>query len=107
MAASVPKTKIEFMRGRREDTEVADRMTYPSRCGRFKLEKHICLLEGRTRWFALHFKNEPGKVWWHMIVHMRTYRTKNAAIKVMEKFRKVLDGEPIKKRKSRKPQRKR
>jgi len=99
--------KIEFKRGRRADTQVADRMVYGSRCGRFKLEKHICLLDGRTRWYAIHKWNERRRDFWHMIEHMRTYKTRNAASVAMEKFRKVLDGEPIKKRKSRKPARKR
>lgn len=96
------KTKIEFKRGHRADTFTSQRMVYPSRCGRFKLEKMTCRFDYRTRWYALHFMDEPGRVFWHMIVHMKTYRTRNAAIRAMEKYRKVLDGEPIIKRKTRK-----
>ena len=101
------RTKIELMRGRRENTPVTSRMVYPSRCKRFKLEKHDCLLDGRTRWYAMHLYDEPIRNFWHMVPHMKTYRTRNAALRALEKFRKVLDGEPIRKRKSRKPARKR
>ncbi len=102
------KTEIEFKRGHRSNTTSADRMVYPSRCGRFKLEKMTCRYDGVTRWYAMHLKDDlPGRVYWHMIEHMRTYKTRNAATREMEKFRKVLDGEPAtKKRKARKPKRK-
>ena len=105
----VVKTKIEFMRGRRANTEILERMIYPSRCGRFKLEKLLCLLDGRTRWYAMHKYAEKIRTHWHMLVHMKTYRTRNAALRVMEKYRKVLDNEPIitRKSKKRKPKRKR
>ena len=102
------KTKIEFKRGHRANTKIAERMVYPSRCGRFKLERMTSSLDGVTRWDAIHLKDEPGRVYWHMIEHMRTYKTRYTALRVMERYRKVLDGEPpIKKRKSRKPVRKR
>lgn len=101
------RTKIEYMRGRSANTQVAKRMVYPSKCGRFKLEKHLCLLDGRTRWYALHKWNEKLRDFWHMIEQIKTYRTRPAAERELERFRKVLDGESIKKRKPRKPARKR
>ena len=48
MAKRPVKTKIEFKRARRANTEILDRMVYASRCGRFKIEKLTCLLDGRT-----------------------------------------------------------
>lgn len=86
---------IEFKRGRRGPSEVAEQMVWPSKCGRFKLERHVGIFEDRTRWYALYHTDI-----WRMLIHCRTYRTRNAAVKALEKKQREMDGTSRKRSKS-------
>jgi hypothetical protein len=81
-----PAPKIEYKRGRRANTDTAVRMIYDSKCGQYSVEKHISRYcnPTRTRWYAM--KKQGGK--FRMLVHMRTYRTRRAAERAIEKFSK-------------------
>lgn len=77
---------IEFKRGRRADTTCAERMVYMSRCGRYKLERCRSLFGKKiTRWYAMHFREDLDI--WDMAVFMKTYRTRKAATKALEKIK--------------------
>lgn len=89
---------MEFKRGKQKNTDVAKRMIYESRCGLWKMEKHDCLFQKRTVWYALYYADHYGQKYWSMLVHMKTYRTRNAAEQAMEKYRRILDGKPMKRK---------
>ncbi|MHC4121464.1 MAG: hypothetical protein ACYSWO_28665 [Planctomycetota bacterium] len=81
---------IEYKRGRRANTSTAIRMVYESRCGQYKVEKHTEQYGGgaRTRWYALVKRDDVFR----MIQHMKTYRTRRAAEKVIAKWHATKKG---------------
>lgn len=77
---------IEFKRGQRKDTETSERMVYPSKCLRYKIEKHTCKYDHRVRWLAL-YRSEYG--WWRIVKTKtgKAFRTRRAAIRALEKLK--------------------
>ena len=62
---------IEYKRGKRDTTTTAQRMTWESRCGKYKVQECKSLLDGIKRYYAL----VDGR----MLEHMKTYKTRKAA----------------------------
>jgi hypothetical protein len=71
---------IEYKRGQKDQTDLSNRTTWESRCGRYKIEEYKNKFEVRYRAFYNDLCN------WNMLQHLRTYRTKTAAMKACEKF---------------------
>ena len=66
---------IEYKRGRRDTTSTAERMTWESRCGKYRVQQCKSSLDGVKRYYAL-VNTENG---FRMLEHMKTYRTRKAA----------------------------
>ena len=93
------KEPLEWMRGRRADTEMAERMVWKSRCLKYRIEE--CNIRyGRTytrtgiyQGYPTNYKAMVNKdSGWSIVSE---HRTKAAAIKQCENFHQK--GEPIKK----------
>jgi len=67
---------IEYKRGRRDETTTAHRMTWESRCGRFKVQECTSKLDGIKRYYAL----VDGR----MLEHMKTYKTRKTAERALQ-----------------------
>jgi len=70
---------IEYMRGRRKDTIISERMVFPSRCGRYRIERCDCKYDEFVRWYAIAGEKLL------LTKRGRPYRTRKAAERVIEK----------------------
>lgn len=70
---------IPYKRGKRDTTATSERMTWESRCGRFRVQESKGLFDKVTRYYALILKEEE----WRMLEHLHSYRTRRAAEKAL------------------------
>lgn len=83
---------IEYKRGIRDKTLTSERMTWTSRCGQSRVQECKNSYSNRTFYYAL-VLDKYGQ--FRMLEHMKTYRTRKAAEKAIEKFlrpKKVKKG---------------
>lgn len=71
---------IEYMRGRRNDTIVSERMVFPSRCGRYRIERCDCKFDEFVRWYAVYANNKLL-----LTKRAKPFRTRKAAERAIEK----------------------
>jgi len=73
---------IEYKRGRRKDTIVSERMVFPSRCGRYRIERCDCKFDEFVRWYAVAGEKLL------LTKRQKPFRTRKAAEKAINKHAK-------------------
>lgn len=73
---------VEYKRGKKDRTWISTRVTWESKCGRYRVAEHRSTLGGSVR--ITYYALVDGQ----MLEHMRTYRTRKAAEKAIEKYDK-------------------
>lgn len=73
---------VEYKRARKDTTILADRKTWDSRCGLWRLQEFTNHSDGISRYYAL-MNTDNG---WRMLDHMKTYKTRRASERAIEEY---------------------